>query len=247
DYKLIDVDFQSSSFTWQQGNLMDHLSRMLIYLRWHIRFQETHVYHLAQLKLDHTPLRPFKLLAAWMSVMHEDFPNMIFQSEVERETKEIWKEYEETLAQEELMSFQQIKSKWLTYKDMNTIDDGYWDNDPNELEQMTTNFYRSLFLKEFSIKPFCVRGAFLSLSPDKKEELSKRVRGEVRNAIFHIGVVGYSLGRLVKEIFENSRKVEGVNEILISLIPKVKKVQSLKNFRPISLYNEVFHSVRQGK
>ncbi|RDX75185.1 hypothetical protein CR513_44966, partial [Mucuna pruriens] len=39
---------------WKQGDLKEHLDRMSINLRWHLKFQEACVYHLSLFKSDHT-------------------------------------------------------------------------------------------------------------------------------------------------------------------------------------------------
>lgn len=88
--------------------------------------------------------------------------------------KDVWLQYEELLAQEEILWFQKSKAKWLEFGDRNmryfhgvaTVrrirkhisslqnEDGLWIEDPRELECLATNFYKGLFSAEASPAPF---------------------------------------------------------------------------------------------
>ncbi|XP_019171913.1 PREDICTED: uncharacterized protein LOC109167347 [Ipomoea nil] len=56
-------------------------------------------------------------------------------------------------------------------------------------------------------------------------------------------VVGDDVFLLVKEAFATGTLPEGLNETLIALIPKVKDLESIKQFRPISLCNVIYKIV----
>lgn len=53
-------------------------------------------------------------------------------------------------------------------------------------------------------------------------------------------VVGDSFCNMVFEVFREHEKVKDINETLITLIPKVDPVCSLRDFRPISLCNVAY-------
>lgn len=87
--ELIDVGFQGPAFTWQRGNLLERLDRVLINLDQRIKFQNAWVIHFSFFKSDHRPAlikmtykrdknkrkRSFRFMASWL--MHEDFNSFI--------------------------------------------------------------------------------------------------------------------------------------------------------------------------
>lgn len=50
-------------------------------------------------------------------------------------------------------------------------------------------------------------------------------------------IVGDDFCRVTKDIFNEPKRVEEINDTLITLIPKVEAVSKLKDFRPLSLCN----------
>lgn len=137
-------------------------------------------------------------------------------------------------------------------------DDGTWITSREELETMTTNFDKNLFNETNSCVPFCLIGTFPTI-----EDASLRGMGdipfdkEIHDILKSIGglkapgpdgiqvvfyqsqwsIVGPAVCHLVKNCFANPTMNSSINETLITLIPKVEAVVSMKDFRPIGLCN----------
>lgn len=56
-------------------------------------------------------------------------------------------------------------------------------------------------------------------------------------------IVGGDFCNLIMDIFNDPRRVEEINNMLITLIPKVESVLKLKDFRPISLCNVSYKTI----
>ena len=52
--------------------------------------------------------------------------------------------------------------------------------------------------------------------------------------------VGGSLCNLILNIFQHLKRIQGINQTFLSLIPKVDSPEFVKHFRPISLCNVVY-------
>lgn len=52
----IDAGFVGDPFTWERGGTKKRLDRMLINLKWRLRFMEVEVHHFPFFKSDHRPL-----------------------------------------------------------------------------------------------------------------------------------------------------------------------------------------------
>lgn len=86
---LMDVGFQGSKFTWKHGNLIQRLDRVLLNMRWCMKFQNATIFHMPFFKSDHRVVlvqlkrrwepnrhrRPFRFLAPWLD--HGDFPDLM--------------------------------------------------------------------------------------------------------------------------------------------------------------------------
>lgn len=143
-------------------------------------------------------------------------------------------------------------------------DEGQWISDQSELENLVSSFYKDLFTGNSGMIPFCLKGAFPKPSNDSLRILASAVsRQEVYQTIMNMGsfkapgpdglqpvfyqsqweTVGDTLCNLIMDIFEDHRKVGEINSTLITLIPKVDKVECMKQFRPISLCNVTYKTV----
>lgn len=131
---------------------------------------------------------------------------------------------------------------------------GNWIGDPDLLEHMVTSFFCDLFTEDENRLPMPINGAFPRISDVEMRQLNKRVtRSDIYNVIKHMNpfkapgkdglnagffqsqwsFVGESFCNLVMEIFNDPSKVCAINDTLITLIPKIDPVVSIKNFRPI--------------
>lgn len=85
---LKDLDFYGPKYTWNRGNLFEHLDRALCNVDWDTMAPSTSVHNLYKLKFDHLslaicfgmgfslkPARPFRFLSAWL--MHKEFGKLV--------------------------------------------------------------------------------------------------------------------------------------------------------------------------
>lgn len=127
---------------------------------------------------------------------------------LERKHKDIWKEYEKVLFQEEVLWYQKSRTKWVHYGDRNThffhgtttikkrkntydmLQDskGNWIGDQTQLEAMVTNYFTNLFTDSDNFEQACISGAFPALSEIDKSMLARAViPSEIFNVITHMG------------------------------------------------------------
>lgn len=142
--------------------------------------------------------------------------------------------------------------------------EGRWISEPKALGNMVTDYYKQLFTDSGSFEPFCISGCFPRLDDDWKNEISRPVTDEeIRSTIGFMGnfkapgsdglqaifyksqwsIVGPAVCSLIKAIFQEPSKVSELNETLITLVPKVEPVTSIKEMRPISLCNVTYKAV----
>lgn len=135
---------------------------------------------------------------------------------------------------------------------------GNWIGDQDQIENIATSYFQDLFAEEGVRIASPLNGAFPTLSVENKRMLSKRVtRSDIYNVIRHMnpfkepGVdglqagffqsqwsfIGESFCNLILDVFRCPEKVSELNDTLITLIPKVEPVESIRNFIPISLCN----------
>lgn len=109
-----------------------------------------------------------------------------------------WREYETTLAQEEIFWFQKSRTRWLQYGDRNTkyfhgvttirrrknrydmLQDanGTWLRDSNQLEQLVTGYYKDLFKDDDLFTSYLLTGAFPPIDEEEKQSLKRWVTRE---------------------------------------------------------------------
>ncbi|XP_025635616.1 uncharacterized protein [Arachis hypogaea] len=191
---------------------------------------------------------------------------------------QLWKDYEEVLAHEELLWYQKSRCKWIEFGDRNTkffhgstmvrrrknkvrslLDDGgILITDKNTLESMAFSFYSNLYMDCLPECPFVLTNDFPTLCEEDRNRVGGDISNmEIKEAVFAMGSfkapgrdglqavfyqsqwdkVGSDLCTLIHRIFHEPEKVQEINETLITLIPKVEPVTSLKQMRPISLCN----------
>ncbi|GMI74429.1 hypothetical protein HRI_001112200 [Hibiscus trionum] len=94
DTGLVDMGYHGPAFTWERGDLKQHLDRCLCNETWFGVFPVSEVFHLPRLESDHSPVllqvgdggmgrmtRPFRYLTAWTE--HPDFHRLVV---------DVWKE-----------------------------------------------------------------------------------------------------------------------------------------------------------
>ncbi|XP_072061856.1 uncharacterized protein [Arachis hypogaea] len=202
---------------------------------------------------------------------------------LEKLQRDLWEEYEEIMAQEELLWFRKSRCNWLEFGDRNTKffhgstmarkrrnqiealqdDNGYWVHDRTTLERIATSFYSRLYTKDAPNTPFVLKNYFPPLDTDDLASIGSNIsQMEIKSILFYMGrlkapgkdgiqaifyqkkceSVGTDLCRLVERIFSRPLEVWDINETLITLIPKVKPIVSLKQMHPISLCNVSYKS-----
>lgn len=118
-----------------------------------------------------------------------------YSPHLEEAQKYLWIEYEEVLMHEEILWFQKSRSKWLHFGDRNSRffhgvtgirrkrnsfeilqdGDGNWVSEPADLERLVSNFYIDLFTEPSGTFPFCIKGAFPTLSEESLTSLGSSV------------------------------------------------------------------------
>lgn len=132
--------------------------------------------------------------------------------------------------------------------------------DPEELCKLVRAFYVALYSEEeHSVYP-ALRPNFPSLSAGDIQSLNSPLSNlEIETALFQMGpfkapgpdglppgfyqrhwqTVGPSICQFVQNAFKDQSFPAHMNEVLISLIPKVKNPETVSEFRPIALTNVV--------
>ena len=124
---------------------------------------------------------------------------------------------------------------------------------------MRQNYFQALFKKEASSEPgSTIPNGFPGLRDDHRRMLMQSItRDEIRDALFdmnpfkspgkdgfHVGfyqktwdIVGPSMCDLVFQFLNTGVLPDGLNETILTLIPKVLHPENISQFRPISLCN----------
>lgn len=111
------------------------------------------------------------------------------------------------------------------------------------------------------LKDFLLKGLFPKLNQQNIDLIQKDVSDEeIKKAIFNREaykaqgsdglqpiffqiqweIVGQLVCEIIKRLFQDSKQVESINQTFLVLIPKMKKPENMKHFRPISLCNVVY-------
>lgn len=137
--------------------------------------------------------------------------------------------------------------------------EGNWVSDDGHLRHMAVNFFKELYSKDMMEAPtYQIKGKFPPLTttmlnmlnaPVTKDEIRlalvvmkplKNPRPDGLHATFfqhHWEVVGDLIYEMVTKVFQGADLEKGINKTIITLIPKVARPTSIKDFRPISLLN----------
>ncbi|QHO04427.1 LINE-1 retrotransposable element ORF2 protein [Arachis hypogaea] len=123
---------------------------------------------------------------------------------------------------------------------------------------MASTFFTDLYHDSLLDVPYVLHNVFPHLNVDDFNSIGRNISDRnIKEVVFYMGSfkaqgrdrlqaifyqsqwdqVDLDLCSLVHQIFANPKKVEEVNETLITLIPKTEQVTSLKQMRPISLCN----------
>ncbi|CAL1400383.1 unnamed protein product [Linum trigynum] len=144
-------------------------------------------------------------------------------------------------------------------------ENGEWITDENEKAGVATAFYQNLFTSENQVGNMAERVATLPLARSVTAEMNASLTAdvlpaEVRKTVFAMGskqapgsdgftgkffkafwdVVGESVVTAVCSFFSTSRMLRSFNHTWLTLIPKVDKVESMRQLRPISLCQFVY-------
>ena len=122
--------------------------------------------------------------------------------------KELWRELDSLLLQEEVFWFQKARKDWLQYGDRNTKffhsstlirrkrnkiealrkDDGEWTVEENELMGMATTYYKKLYHSEPISNEFPLQGCFPPLAMESLAQIQAPFScDEIKQAVFSIG------------------------------------------------------------
>ena len=140
--------------------------------------------------------------------------------------------------------------------------DGTVTDDPAEMEQLATSFYKNLFTAEgTSGMDEVLNTVPVKVTPGMNQQLlAPYSPEEVKKALFqmfptkasgpdgypahffqrHWDLVGNEVTNIVLRILRGEESVEVLNETVLVLIPKVANPNSLSQFRPISLCNVLY-------
>lgn len=142
------------------------------------------------------------------------------------------------------------------------MDDGNWCSDKDTLKDLICSHFRSLFTQEGDEDlPACETRSVPTLTDIEKGRLCSPVTmEEVKRAVDSMGslkapgpdgvqalfyqdywhLVGTKIFDLVSKAFEEGTVPDGMNQTLITLIPKVEGPTSVSHYRPISLCNVTY-------
>ncbi|XP_031402735.1 uncharacterized protein LOC116212324 [Punica granatum] len=143
-------------------------------------------------------------------------------------------------------------------------DEGEWINDEAMLKCMTLRHFQRLYVASNDIRPTTLLNGFPAVLHDKLQHLDRAITPEeVYRALFDMdpfkapgpdgfqavffqknwSVISEAVIKFVRDVFENRRSIAEVNDTLLVLIPKIPQLETLHNFRPISLCNVAFKLV----
>ncbi|XP_054801608.1 uncharacterized protein LOC129305663 [Prosopis cineraria] len=145
------------------------------------------------------------------------------EASLERLQKNLWQELEEVILQENLLSAQKAKCNFIPCSiSFPCIDNG-------SLHELVSNFCDEE-----------IKNALFSMGPLKSPG------PDGLNALFFQSqwkFIGNSVINMVQCIFNNPSLVHKINGMLLILIPKKERPESIHDFRPISLCNVIYKVV----
>lgn len=131
--------------------------------------------------------------------------------------------------------------------------------DKQSLKKMMVRYFSDLFKRYTSCDlSTALKGNFPTLSDATIDVISKDfIETDVKNAVMEMAplkapgpdglhvvfyqkmwnIIGKSVFKMTKDFFDTSKLTEGMNDTIITLIPKTENPERLVNFRPISLCN----------
>lgn len=137
-------------------------------------------------------------------------------------------------------------------------------SDQNELIDLATSHFKNLFTEDNDSRPFITTSmTFPTISYDIAANMSILCNdAEIYIAIDNIGpfkapgdgfsaiffqkkwkTVGTSVIHYIKMTWANHEHIEGINNTLISLIPKIDCPEFINQFRPIALCNVIYKCI----
>lgn len=140
--------------------------------------------------------------------------------------------------------------------------EGIWIEEPNHMKNMIKEYFTKLFAKDLATDVNAVpKGCFPKLSDKEWERVIEPIQeDEIKRALFYMApwkapgpdglqagfyqktwqITGGKLIEHVKEFLNNGQISEGLNDTLVTLIPKVSHPEMVTQFRPISLCNAAY-------
>ncbi|KAI5322896.1 hypothetical protein L3X38_031968 [Prunus dulcis] len=238
-HKLVDLGFIGSPYTWTDKRdngktIWRRIDRGICNTSWRIAFSEAFIKHLPRINSDHNPLllsldslhipgshvKPFRFEAMWL------------KHDRRRRNK--------------LEGLENEVGQWIDSKE--------------DMKEIVIRYFENIFSAKPCRANLNIQYGFPHIQQRVLENLNSRVSVlEIQNSLFAIGSVnapgpdgipanffqhawdicGRDLVCLVQYCFNCGNILEGLNNKLIALIPKVDKPSSMKQLRPISLCNTI--------
>ncbi|XP_061374583.1 uncharacterized protein LOC133316815 [Gastrolobium bilobum] len=131
-------------------------------------------------------------------------------------------------------------------------DEGVWVEEPEELKLLAMNYFKNLYVEEVHNLPkLCIGGLFPPLDYNTWRNFEAApTSAEIRSTIFGMhpfkapgvdglhavffqsqwDIMGNSVCNTIKDIFKDPKRVAGINQTLICLIPKVENPEAISQF-----------------
>ncbi|KAG4179860.1 hypothetical protein ERO13_A10G131300v2 [Gossypium hirsutum] len=198
DYKIRDLGYSCSQFTWSRGNLSQRLDKVISNSEWDFFAPNYAVHNLHRLKLDNRPiLVSLRLNFQWDSGPFQCLPSQMLHAE---------QEVEEILYHEELLWFQKSRLNWLSHGNRNksyfhgrtlarqrrnkikglNLENDEWCFDDVSLKHHVLHYFKDLFVAEYSVNDSLPsQGKFPSISMADMECLKLTINyDEIHKAVF---------------------------------------------------------------
>ena len=124
-------------------------------------------------------------------------------------------------------------------------DYGVWHSDAMAINSIAVDYFHNLFT---SSNPESIDEVIQSVSPVVSPDMNDSLMQpfspeEIRRALFQISPVGVDVSLAILDFLNSGRMLGSINFTNIALIPKVKNLECMANFRPISLCNVLYKIV----